>query len=390
MNHDSQPNEEHPVDALLGKALRDTVPSDAESLLLGRIDTFKPTVRGWRIPLTIGGSIAASLAIALVWVLMSPQVQPAHAWEQMRANLAKPSTNVSFWMTQKLMEGPENNQALVIDGQAFVRIKAGKGSRLDAYDLSADRNMERTPDKIRLNRPDGLEIRVDYKAQTLNGIRSSYYPPRKSTKPKTVSTADPFIKRLISTDGATLEGKELIDGRRTLRYSVPSDKVIWKSKDAKNEAEVLVWVDLEHSLPVQWRTRGWSTDETDPWETTVTFEKYVRDEPIDDSVFDLPPQTVLWDRTESWHINLTPDVKLEQPLRIRVDVDEDVAVFTEKDFRASGDRTGMIDGNKLRILSLLNQGKTLRVFLNDQLVAEHVIDWPINNLTVFGPSYWME
>ncbi len=390
MNRDNQSNNEHPVDALLGKTLRGDVPPEADRRLLERIDTFKPVARRWRFPVAIGGAVAASLTIALVWGLMSMQAQPAHAWEQMQANLAKPTKTVSFRMTQKMVVGPDNEQRKVLNSWSSVRIKTGMGSRLDAYHRSTGGDEDRTPDMITFTRPGRYEIHINNSIQTLNGIRLYTYPPKKPTKPATFSDLDPFIKQMLVADNATLKGKEMIDGRRTLIYSLPADQMIGSTKDAKGEAEVQVWVDAEYSLPVKWQFHLWNTGEKGPWETNVTFEDYVRDEPIDDSVFDLPPETVLWDRTENWQIQLTPDGELEQPLRIRVGLEDGTVLLTEQDFDGSGDRREVKDWDKLHALTSEHRGETLQVFFNDHLVAEQEIDWPINRIQVLGMSYWLE
>jgi outer membrane lipoprotein-sorting protein len=388
---DDHDRHDHPVDALLTATLtNEPLPSAVEERLLARVDRFTPRSHRWRWPATISGALAAVLVLSAVWMFGIGQMSPAYAWEQMQANMAAPAETVSFWMTQKMVK-PDGT---AIVGRAFYRFKAGLGSRMDVYELANDPSIDRRSDKVTFIRADGSQEDVDYMHQVppqcLTRHRSYRVPANvKRKQPETVNQFEAMVQQMINAEVAVLEGEEKLDGRRVLIYRIPADQVVAKTKDAKNEPTVHVWIDAKELLLVQWQVHLLTES---GGESTFTGSNYVRNEPIDDAVFELPADTADWDRYESWHIRLSPEAKLEAPLRIRVGLAGEQPWLTENDFRTSGDRTDLDpqDREKLRTLTKDHVGEPLQVHLNDQLVAEQVIDWPIEQITVFGTSYWLQ
>jgi hypothetical protein len=279
----------------------------------------------------------------------------------------------------------------VIVARSFYRFKAGFGARTDVYELADDPSIDRRPDKVTFRRTNGSLEEVDYlhrlPPRTLTRIRSYRVPAAiKPKQGKKVGQFDSTVQQMIQAKGAVLEGEEKLDGRRTLVYQIPADQVISKTKDSKNEVTVRVWVDAKELLVTQWQIHVLSESGDD---ATFTGSSFRRNVPIDDAIFDLPADTADWDRYETWQIYLSPEAKLEAPLRIRVEIAGEQPWLTENDFRGR-DRLEPQDQDKLRTLTKEHKGELLQVYLNDQLVAEQVIDWPIEQIAVLGTSYWLQ
>ncbi len=394
MTHSNQSNDEHPVDQLLGKALCDTVPPDTELRLLERVEQFKPAAHHWRLPVSIGGALAACVAIAVVWGLMSINAQPAHAWEQMQATLAQPAHTIQLWITQETTRREDGRDVRELNARALYRAKVGLGSRLDAYKDGSKAIDGRILDKITFIRSDNVHEVVDYEAQKVERIRGIEFPPVGKLKPDSIDEADAYIQRLVTARNATLVGEEQIRGQRTLCFSVPAEQIVARNKysSANSHESVFVWVNDESHLPVKWQMKFEYEYEGGLRSITLTYDEYVRDQPIDDGVFDLPKETADWDHVEYWSVNLTSDADLATPLQIQVGLVDDDAWFTEQDFTDSAGRTDLAPKawRKLKELTKQNQGKVLQVKLNGRMIMEHTIDWPIERITVFGKSHQLK